>query len=93
MLKNLVNLKGVMELNKKQQKSLKGGLGPSSTIGSGATQLCILTYNGQRHNFYTNHDPDQAAASNAANAECVRLIGNGTTSNCHYDCGHDGFGG
>ncbi|WP_299433953.1 hypothetical protein [uncultured Aquimarina sp.] len=42
MLKNILNLNGVKELNKKDQKSLLGGVGSGFCYMSGPTTCCCF---------------------------------------------------
>jgi len=42
MLKNILDLNGVKELNKKEQKSLQGGFGPGFCYMPNATTCCCF---------------------------------------------------
>jgi len=83
MLNNILNLDGVTVLDKKQQKSFKGGetcrftvIRPSGNVQSGSFEVGV----------------DGPEASNVANDACVDAIESGEATRCFYDCEHDGFG-
>jgi hypothetical protein len=87
MNKTINGLQRVNKMGKEAQKIIKGGvvsgLCKLYPVG-GATPIAVVI---------VNYGPmsSGAAASAAANADCLSLIqqyGGG----CHYDCAYDGFG-
>ena len=80
MLKNILNVKGIKVLNKREQKLIAGG-----------GQDCNITVDGQLMGVLITM-ASGAAASAEANELCVDIVINSSASSCGYDCNYDGLG-
>lgn len=88
MLQNFLNLEDVAILDKKQQETLKGGVG-------GYCRLTIQHENGSQETGggYFNGSTGSEISS-AAESFCTSAVldSNSDVDRCFYDCAHDGFG-
>ncbi len=83
MLNNILNLKGVAILNKKQQSEINGGI-----------QTCIITVistSGNIHTTQLNYAPDGEAGEAWANDFCLNVLKLDHFERCFYNCEHDGW--
>jgi len=85
MLKNILHLKGVSVLSKKQQESVKAG--------SNICRITIIYPDGGRDsaNVFIPGSTGQEI-SQGANNFCLSEIFDEGVSRCFYDCEYDGFG-
>lgn len=85
MLKNILQLEGVLELTKEQQKQIKAG--------SNICRITIIYPDGGRDSanvFFSGSTGEEI--SQGANNFCLNEIFNEGVSRCFYDCEYDGFG-
>ncbi len=85
MLSNILILKGVTSLNKKQQSEVNGG--------SGQTCRITVVKEGRKITSDFGGYSSGSSGSQQAQQDCayaVHLGGDGTR--CFYDCEYDGFG-
>lgn len=85
MLDKILNLEGVIVLDKKQQYAISGG---------DQCNLTVIRPNGNRETGWyvpglSSNGEEQIAA---AESVCGNFLSSGYASRCFYDCQHDGFG-
>jgi hypothetical protein len=83
MKNSILNLEGVQELSRNEQKNVNGGLAINRNC------RLTITENGQTYSwpFYSSGNTGEAVSA-GANAECVSIIQDGATR-CKYDCAYD----
>lgn len=77
------------------EKFRKLSRGDMKNVNGGKGSTCIIKVtasNGQSIAHPQYFPGTNQQAGDAANAECLKALGNGSATRCGYDCAYDGFG-